>query len=371
MTKGSFLINNQAIAEHTRVFIIAEAGVNHNGQLDLALQLVDAAAEAGADAVKFQTFKASQVVTEAGEMADYQKKNLGKAESQRQMLTKLELAEEFYQPIIERCHQKKILFLSTPHGGKDSVDFLESLKMTAYKIGSGDLTNFILLEKVAKTGKPIILSSGMATLGEVKAGIEFVKSQGNTQIVMLHCTTNYPCPHNEVNLAAMVTMMKELDVPVGYSDHTEGDAVAIMAAALGMALYECHFTIDKTLPGPDHIASADPVELKQRIQAIRQHTALSEAAAQQAIESITNHQEIMGSAIKQPTASELASMEKTIRRSVVVVGDHPQGYVLTSNDLEAKRPGNGVPPSEYQYFIGKTLTRAVRHDDQLTYSDAS
>ena len=230
---------------------------------------MDIAAAAGADAVKFQTFKAEEVVTDSGEMASYQKKNIGKQTSQKEMLKSLELPEEFYPPLLKRCEEKNILFMSTPHGGIKSVDFLESLEVKVYKIGSGDLTNYILLNRVAKTKKPIILSTGMATLKEAKGAVDFLKSKGAFQIAILHCTTNYPCPPKDVNLLAMKTMMEELDIPVGYSDHTQGIQVAIMAATLGMTIYECHFTVDKKLPGPDHIASCESDELKEKIEAIR------------------------------------------------------------------------------------------------------
>ncbi len=347
----TFSINKHPIKNGGRVFIIAEAGVNHNQNLKLALKLIDIAADSGADAVKFQTFKAEQVVTESGEMAGYQKKNTGKTQSQREMLKQYELPEKFYAAIIKRCLEKNILFMSTPHGGKQSVDFLESLNIVAYKIGSGDLTNYILLDKVAKTGKPVILSSGMATLAEVKNAVRFVKSRENHKIAMLHCTTNYPSPPEEVNLLAMQTMMKGLDVPIGYSDHTEGNQVAIMAATLGMAIYECHFTIDKSLPGPDHIASAQPNELREKIQAIR------------------NVPVILGSPKKAPNLSERKSMLTLVRRSIVVTSDLEKDHTLTLNDLEAKRPGDGVSPAHYEKFLGKKLKRAFKADSQITFKD--
>lgn len=348
--KKAFKIGKFKIKEHSKVFIIAEAGVNHNQDLNLAVQLVDIAADAGADAVKFQTFKAEDVVTEEGEMATYQKKNTGQMMSQREMLKGLELPEEFYAPIIEKCKKRNILFMSTPHGGKKSVDFLENLGVKAYKIGSGDLTNYILLDKVAKTKKPIILSSGMATMSEVKEAIDFVRSRGNNQIAMLHCTTNYPCPPEEVNLLAMKTMMDELDIPVGYSDHTEGNQVAIMAATLGMAIYECHFTTNKNLPGPDHIASAEPDELKNRIDAIREV------------------QVILGDFRKRPNKSEL-TMIKLARRSIIAARDLERGHIISEDDLEAKRPGDGLSPTEYEKLIGKRLKKTAGADQKLTFKD--
>ena len=266
-------VGNKTIGYGEPVFIIAEAGVNHNGELEKALQLVDIAAEAGADAVKFQTFRAEQVVIESGEMAEYQRKNIGEGSasrrSQREMLRELELKEEFYQPIMDRCREKGIIFFSAPHGGKASVDFLETLHVPLYKVGSGDLTNYILLDRLARTGKPTILSTGMATMSETKEALHFLQERGVEDLMVLHCTTNYPCPPEEVNLAAMVWMMEELDVIVGFSDHTQGEEVAVLAASLGTAVYERHFTIDKSLPGPDHTSSDSPEEFKEKVEAIR------------------------------------------------------------------------------------------------------
>jgi N,N'-diacetyllegionaminate synthase len=351
MKKKKFFIEKYPIQESGRTFILAEAGVNHNQRLDYALKLVDIAADAGADAVKFQTFKAEQVVTEQGKMASYQVKNIGNEMSQREMLQRVELPEKFYPQIIKRCQEKNILFLSTPHGGKASVDLLESLGVIAYKIGSGDLTNYILLDRVARTKKPMILSSGMATLQEVKDAISFINSRGNTRIALLHATTNYPCPSNEVNLLAMKTMMNELNVPVGYSDHTEGIQVSIMTAALGAAVYECHFTIDKQLSGPDHIASCTPEELKERIKAIR------------------IAKTILGVAQKRAVKSELASMLALVRRSIVAARDLKKGAIITYQDLEAKRPGDGISPKEYEQFIGRKIKRDISIDEQIFIDD--
>src|SRR3989344_8181245 len=338
MIKKTFRIKNHLIKEHGRVFIIAEAGVNHNGRLDLALKLVDMAAEIGADAVKFQTFKAEQVVTEKGKMAAYQEKNLGKKESQREMLRKLELPDNFYPPIIKRCKQKGIIFFSTPHGGKASVDLLEKLKVELYKVDSGNLTNYILLEKIAKTKKPIVLSTGMATHREVLDAVKFIQSRGNKKIVVLHCTTNYPCKPEEVDLSVMPALMKTLQVPIGYSDHSEGSHVAIMAATLGMAVYEFHITLDKKLSGPDQIASADPSEAKARIEAIRKVKI------------------IKGNPVKKPRTSEKKYI-KIVRRSIVYLRDLNRGQRLKKEDIDGKRPGNGVSAKHFEKFIGKKLKR--------------
>lgn len=343
-------IGGKKIGQNNPVFIIAEAGVNHNGRLDLALQLVDVAAKTGADAVKFQTFKAEQVVTDQGKMADYQKKNLGKEKSQLDMLRELELKESLYPKIIERCKKRGIMFLSTPHGGRDSVDFLESLGVEAFKVGSGDLTNFLLLDRLAKTRKPLVLSSGMATMKEIKEAINFIKNRGNSHIAMLHCTTDYPCKPEDVNMAAMAMMIEQLDIPVGYSDHTIGQEAATMAVTLGATVYECHFTLDKTLPGPDHVASADPIELKDRIDAIRM------------VEKMT------GRSKKEPTEGE-RKLISIVRRSLVAATDLPVGHRLTINDLEAKRPGNGISPSEFEKFLGKVLKNSLQKNQQVQKSD--
>lgn len=347
-TKIRFNISSKPIVEGGRIFIIAEAGVNHNGKLDLALKLIDKAYEVGADAVKFQTFKAEQVVTEKGEMAFYQKKNIGEIKSQEEMLRELELKEEYYPLLIKRAKQKGILFLSTPHGGRKSVRFLETLKMEAYKIGSGDLTNFILLDEVAKTGKPIILSTGMATMKEINDAISFIRRKGNERIAALHCTTDYPCSPEDVNLSAMISMMKGLDVPVGFSDHTQNHTVVLMASTLGMAIYEFHITLDKSLSGPDHAASASPEEAKTRIEAIRMvHT-------------------LLGNSVKEPTMKEKEEMIPLIRKSIVAIRDLPKGYVLTEYDLEAKRPGDGISPNKYEMYLGKRLKKAITTDQQLS-----
>lgn len=351
MLKAKFTINQHPIQEYSEVFIIAEAGVNHNQKLDLALKLVDVAADSGADVVKFQTFTAEQLVTKQGRMAAYQKKNLGREISQQEMLKEVELPESFYSQIIKRCRKKKILFMSTPHGGRSSVKLLEKFKTKAYKISSADLTNFILLDEAAKTQKPIILSSGMATLAEVKNAIKFIRSRANFKICVLHCTTNYPCPPNEVNLRAMKTMMEKLDVPVGFSDHTDNSLAGIGAAFLGMAVYECHFTLDKNLPGPDHIASAEPEELKQRIKAIRDVAI------------------ILGKSEKIPNKNEVKAMLPQVRKSIIAAADLETGHILTEKDLEAKRPANGLSPIFYQKLLNKKIKRRISKDEIITLKD--
>lgn len=350
MKEVKFKIGNKLAGDNYPVFIIAEAGVNHNGRLDLALELVDAAAEAGADAVKFQTFKAEQVVVKAGKMANYQKRNIGKSESQLKMLKKLELRERFYKPIIARCKKKKIIFLSTPHGGLESVNYLHKLKVPAFKFGSGDLTNLPLLECAAKFRKPIILGTGMATMNEVKKAINYIKKTGNKKIIALHCTTNYPCPLEEVNLRAMRTMMKDLNVLVGYSDHTLGSQVPVMAVAFGARVIEKHFTLNKKMKGPDHIASAEPKELKEMIRQIR------------------SVETILGSAKKKPNKSEIPMM-KTIRKSIVAARDIKRGGRFLRTNLTIKRPGTGIAPENLFKLLGKKSRKNIKVDTLIKKND--
>lgn len=332
------------------VFVIAEAGVNHNGRLDLALKLVDAAADAGADAVKFQTFTASDVVTDSGVMAEYQVRNSGRRESQRAMLEKLELNEMHYPAIIKRCRERGITFLSTPHGGITSVDTLKKVRHTAYKIGSGDITNLSLLEYVARTGKPILLSTGMSTLAEVREAIRCIKGAGNSSILVFHCTTNYPTPPQETNLRAMVTMMEKLGVLVGYSDHTEGLEAAVIATTLGACMIEKHLTLDRMMEGPDHAASLEPRELAALISAVR------------------NVEVYLGNPVKRPTLSE-KKMLPLIRKSVVTARPIQRGEKITLDMLRFKRPGTGISPSRYKGVVGKKTRRDLPADHMLTSSD--
>ncbi len=344
-------IGNKIISNKSPVFIIAEAGVNHNEKLDLALKLVDAAADAGADAVKFQTFRAEQVVTGAGEMAEYQKKNTGKKESQIEMLRRFEFDESWYPKVIAHCKKRGIIFLSTPHGHIESADFLHGLGAPAFKIGSGDLTNRPFLEHIAKFGKPMILGTGMATLSEVKDAAKWIKETGKNKVVFLHCTTNYPCPLEEVNLKAMQTMIKTLpNVLIGYSDHTEGNLVSTLAVALGACVIEKHLTLDKNMEGPDHKASSNPEELKNLIQAIR------------------NISTVMGSGAKQPTANE-KKVTLIARKSVVSLRAIKKGEKFTKENLGIKRPGNGVLPKYYQTLLGKPAKRNIVGDNLIQKGD--
>lgn len=329
-----------------RVFIIAEAGVNHNGDFKLAKKLIEAAKNAGADAVKFQTFRAKDLVTKDAEAAGYQKKNIGRKKSQFEMLKKLELDYQDFIKLKKYCDKKKIIFLSTPHS-EDAINVLEPL-VPAYKIGSGDLTNLPFLKKIAQKKKPIILSTGMATLKEIREAVRTIKKAGNNKIILLHCTTNYPCFLEEVNLKAMLTMKKEFRLPVGYSDHTLGIAVPIMVVALGAVIIEKHFTLDKNLSGPDHKASLEPGELKEMVKAIRET------------------EKALGNGIKKPSQSE-KRIKKSIRKSLVAETNIPQGVKITEDMLRMKRPGGGILPRDWKKVVGRKARKKIRKDELLTF----
>ena len=339
-------IGNKKVSYGDRPFIVAEAGVNHNARLDLALQLIDAAAFAGADAVKFQTFKAEQVVTASGEMADYQKRNLGKNESQLKMVKKLELAEQHWPVLIQRAKEQGIIFFSAPHGHIASADYLQKLKVPAFKFGSGDLTNLPLLEYAAKFKKPMILGTGMGNLEEVKEAATAIKKSGNNQIIILHCTTDYPLAPENVNLRAMRVLMEELGVLVGYSDHTLGPQTAVMATAMGACMIEKHLTLDKALPGPDHAASMDPLEFQDMVRQIRKAEV------------------ILGSPQKKllPCEKQYISVA---RKSLVVAEKIKKGEKFTLKNLTVKRPGNGMPPKRLKEVLGKKAIRTIPKDTVL------
>jgi len=326
-------------------FIIAEAGVNHNGDLKIAHELVDVAAEAGADAVKFQTFIAEKSITSDAIKADYQRISTGNEESQLEMARKLELSFDDFRTLKRYCDERGIVFLSTPFD-LESVDFLHSLRVPALKIASGDLTNHPLLRHVASKGVPVIISTGMSDMEEVKEATEVVRSGGNDRIVLLQCVTNYPADPADVNLRAMQTMAEAFNVPVGYSDHTLGIEVAIGAVALGACVIEKHFTLDRNLAGPDHRASLEPRELEALVHAVRR----VEAA--------------LGDGIKMPAASE-ASNAAVARRSLVAACDIKAGTVITPELTACKRPGTGLPPKMLDRVLGKTALVDLREGTLL------
>lgn len=339
-------IGKRLVGEGHPTFIIAEAGVNHNGKIELAKKLVDIAVDAGADAVKFQTYKPEGIVTPQAGLADYAKKNIGKNIRQIDLLKSLELSYNDFEVLKSYCDKKEIIFLSTPHTF-DAIDFLEEL-VPAYKFGSGDITNIPALRHAAKKDKPILLGTGMSTLKEVKYAINAINSEGNDQIIVLHCTTNYPCPIDEVNLRAMITMRKKLDCLVGYSDHTLGILVPIMATTIGAVVIEKHFTLDRNLPGPDHKASLEPDELKAMIKAVREV------------------EKAKGDNIKKPTKNE-EKIKKIARKSIVAKTNIQKGIIITRKMIDIKRPGDGLAPIFIEEIVGKRAKKDIKKDDIILW----
>jgi N-acetylneuraminate synthase len=332
-------IANKLIGPQQPVFVIAEAGVNHNGDLKLACDLIDLAVDAGADAVKFQTFRADLLATPEAPKAEYQLQTTASGESQLEMLRGLELSSDAHRELQSYCHERGIIFLSTPFD-EDSVDFLDSLGVPAFKISSGDLTNSPLLEYIAGKGKPVILSTGMSEISELIEAISVLNLAGCENPILLHCVSNYPADPAEVNLRAMQTMRAAFDLPVGFSDHTEGIDVSLAAVALGACVIEKHFTLDRTLPGPDHRASLEPRELRQLIQSIRR------------IESA------LGNGRKVPTASEVETA-KVARRSLFASVDIPAGATLKREMVMMRRPGTGLSPALLSTLIGQRAARDI------------
>ncbi len=343
----SIFIAGRAIGPGHPTFIIAEAGVNHNGQTALALQLIDAAAAAGADAVKFQTFKAEKLVTKSAKMADYQVQNIGSESSQLEMLRKLELQYADHAMLKSYAEQQGLVFMSTPFD-QDGIDFLRELGVAAFKAGSGDLTNLPYLEKMARQGLPMIISTGMAVMEECVEAVASIRNAGNPDLIVLHCTTNYPCPEPEVNLLAMRTMAETLGCMVGYSDHTDGVLVPQLAVAAGAHVIEKHFTLDRNMDGPDHKASLEPHELQEMVRMIRQ------------VETIMGHGE------KIPNASE-AKIKEAARKSIVAGQSIAAGTVILAEMLDIKRPGTGISPKKMQNLVGKRAKANIEADTLITW----
>jgi N-acetylneuraminate synthase/N,N'-diacetyllegionaminate synthase len=314
-------------------FIIAEAGVNHNGSLEMARQLVDVAVRAGADAVKFQTFKAEKVVSATAPKAEYQLQTTSPAESQLDMIRRLELPSDAFRELQAYCHQQGILFISSPFD-HESADLLDNLKVPAFKIGSGEITNLPLLAHVARKGRPMLVSTGMSTLDEVAVALDTIRRAGASQLVLLHCVSNYPANPADANLHAMNAMADTFQVPVGFSDHTQGITVAVAAVALGACILEKHFTLDRTLPGPDHLASLEPRELRELVEAVRTVTSA------------------LGDGRKQPAASE-ANTAAVARRSLVAARHIAAGTRLTQELIAILRPGTGLPPAMRDQLVGR------------------
>lgn len=330
-----------------RTLIIAEAGVNHNGDLELAKRLIDAAAEAGADLVKFQTFSANRQVTKLAVKADYQVQATGNAESQHEMLRRLELSEAMHRELIEHCAIRNIGFFSTGFD-IESVDLLVKLGQDHFKIPSGEITNLPYLRHIGQLGKTVILSTGMASLGEIEAAIDVLEQVGTPRpdITVLHCTTEYPTPMSEVNLRAMQSIHSAFKVEVGYSDHTQGIEVAIAAVAMGAAVIEKHFTLDRNLPGPDHQASLEPAELAAMVAAIR------------------NIEIALGDGVKRLTPSE-AKNKPVARKSLVASRAIKAGEVFSADNLTAKRPGTGLSPMCWDTIVGKQARRDFAEDELI------
>lgn len=330
-----------------KVFIIAEAGVNHNGSIELAKKLIDVAVDSGVDAVKFQTFKAGNLVSKNAQKADYQKQTTDKEESQFDMIKKLELDVNTHKELMTYCNSKNIMFLSTPFD-HDSIELLNDLGLEIFKIPSGEITNLPYLRHIGKLGKKVILSTGMADIGEIEDALDVLIASGTKKenITVLHANTEYPTPMEDVNLKAMVTIGKTFDVEFGYSDHTLGIEVDIAAVALGATVIEKHFTLDKTMEGPDHKASLEPNELKAMVKAIR------------------NIEKALGSSIKKPSKSE--SKNKAIaRKSIVAKTIIKKGEILNEDNLAIKRPGNGMSPMRWDEVVGSVSSRDYIEDELI------
>lgn len=330
-------------------YVIAEIGVNHNGSVQAARELIDAAAEAGADAVKFQTFSADDLVTKNARKATYQSRNTGDDGSQHAMLERLELTESDFEGLMSYCVEKGIDFLSTPFG-MPQADLLERLGVGAFKVSSGDLTYHQFLAHLARKGLPIILSTGMATLAEVDEALEVIDSAGRSQVALLHCVSDYPAAPASCNLQAMTTMAHAFGRPVGWSDHTLGTAVGFAAVAIGARLIEKHITLDQQMDGPDHKASMEPADFTPYVAGIR---AIAEA---------------MGDGVKRPHSDELRTAA-VARRSIVAIRDLAKGATIATDDVEILRPGTGLPPSMLDFIVGCRLGRDVAANEPLTAED--
>ena len=328
-----------------KVFVIAEAGINHNGSIANAKKMIDAAFEAGADAVKFQTFKAKKVISRYAPKAEYQKRTTGTEESQLDMAKKLELKESEFKQLYDYCKKKGIIFLSTPFD-PDSIDFLVGLGLDTLKIPSGEITNLPFLRKAGALRKKVIMSTGMADLDEIRDALDILTKAGTAKedITVLHCNTEYPTPLEDVNLSAMLTIRDTLGVKIGYSDHTLGIDVPIAAAALGASVIEKHFTLDKGMKGPDHKASLEPPELKAMVRAIR------------------NIERTIGEGIKKASPSEYKN-KAIARRSIVAARHIKKGEVFAEDNIAAKRPGTGISPMEWDNIIGRTARRDFKEDE--------
>jgi N,N'-diacetyllegionaminate synthase len=330
-----------------KTFIIAEAGVNHNGSRETAMRLIDAAKSCGADAVKFQTFRAEKLVTPNAEKADYQKRSIGTGKSHFDMLKELELGDEDFRRLLDHCTRCGIEFMSSPFD-EESADLLEGLGMGTFKIPSGEVTNHPFLTHVARKNKSVILSTGMCTLGEVEEAVEIFQAAGTPRLILLHCVTEYPAPYDQINLKAIATLRAAFGCEVGYSDHTLGIEVPVAAVSLGATVIEKHFTLDTEMEGPDHKASLAPDDFRLMVQAIR------------------NVELSLGDGIKRPAPCEIKNMD-IARKSVVAAEPIAEGEIITRGKLTIKRPGHGIQPRDLEKLVGLMARRAIAKDEVLSW----
>lgn len=328
-----------------KVFIIAEAGVNHNGEIGIAKKLIDVAADAGVDAVKFQTFITENLVSKDAKKASYQQKSTQNEETQFEMLKALELSKDMHLQLRAYCQKKNIMFLSTAFD-LESIVFLDKINLPVFKIPSGEITNLPYLRKIGALGKRIILSTGMSNLEEVQDALSVLREEGSRDITVLHCNTEYPTPMQDVNLLAMLTLKNTLNIPVGYSDHTQGIEVAIAATALGATVIEKHFTLDKNMEGPDHKASLEPKELKEMVKAIR------------------NIELAMGDGSKKVTPSEERN-KQIARKSIVAKTNIVRGQIFSEQNITTKRAGVGISPMKWNEVIGQIATKDYKEDELI------
>ncbi len=340
-------ISNKLVGDEQPIFIVAEIGVNHNGDVKLAKKLIDVARDAGADAVKFQAFKTERVVTKYAEKANYQKETTGLDESQYRMIRRLELEDKEFKKLFNYAEKNSIIFLSSAFDN-ESVDLLDDLGVPAFKVASGEIIDLPLLKYIAEKKRPIILSTGMSTLNEIGDALEVIREKGVEDVILLHCVTSYPAKIEDANLRVMETLRHKFKLPVGFSDHTLGITVPISAAALGAVLIEKHFTLDRTLPGPDHRSSLEPDELEDMIRSIR------------------DVEKALGDGTKKPTDDE-ERIKKVIRRSIVAKVTIPRGTIITEDMLDLKRPGVGIEPKNLNQVVGRRAKKNVKPDELITF----
>lgn len=342
-------IGRHSVGEGQPCFVIAEAGVNHNGDVALAHELVEIAAEAGADAVKFQTFNAERLASDRAPKAEYQVRATGDVESQAEMLKRLELTDQDFRDLAAHCTQRGIVFLSTPFD-EEAADFLDTIGVAAFKVPSGEITNTPFLQHIARKGRPMIVSTGMCFISEVETAVHAIESTGARELALLHCTSSYPAEIGTINLRAMATLREAFARPVGYSDHTVGIEVSLAAVALGAVIIEKHFTSDRRLPGPDHLASLEPPELNALVAGIR----TVEAA--------------LGTSRKAPSRAEIETA-RVARKSLVAARNLPHGTTLDVSMVVAKRPGDGISPAMLSELIGRRTRRALGRGELIRLTD--